>query len=180
MNTSADSICWYALRAAYGGHFIARARLQADGWTCYVPTRRLRVPDAADPDGYIVKEEALVNNLIFVRASRGELIEYKRRNEMLRLRFMMNTRLHEPIIVPDKQMEDFMRVVESGEDELTYLDHPDIVLTKGMPVEVIAGPLQGVQGHVVRMHRDRRVIVSIAGLVAVAAASMPMSWLKVL
>ncbi|MBP5498693.1 MAG: KOW motif-containing protein, partial [Muribaculaceae bacterium] len=54
------------------------------------------------------------------------------------------------------------------EEEIVYLDPAELNLTKGDRVRVLAGPFAGAEGVFVRVKGDRRVVVTIEGVVAVA------------
>ncbi len=79
--------------------------------------------------------------------------------------------LNRPQSVPDKQMQDFIKVVNTaGSKFLTEL--PD--LKKGDRVRVLVGPFEGVEGIFVMMPRrhENRVVVQIKGVAAVATTSL--------
>lgn len=156
----------------------ARDLLERDGFECYVPTRQERIERNGRIEQHTV---AVVHNLIFVRATREALDPWKRlHDEDAALRYTIDKSTGRPMIVDDKSMTDFMRVIAQADDSLLFLDNPDIILTKGQKVEIILGPLKGIQGYILRIRRDRRVVVSLHGLVSVALASMPMSYFKAL
>lgn len=82
-----------------------------------------------------------------------------------------------PMIVDEKSMQDFIRVTADADASLLYLDNPDVVLEKGQRVEIIFGPFKGVDGHILSIRRNRRVVISINNIIAVAMATMPCEWL---
>ena len=51
---------------------------------------------------------------------------------------------------------------------LLYLDPSEPALRKGTRVRIIGGVFAGVEGEFVRVRNDRRVVVSIDGVMAVA------------
>lgn len=75
-----------------------------------------------------------------------------------------------PIIIPDKQMQDFIAVSGTYDDQLVYLDPVSVILKKGDKVRITGGIFSGVEGVFVRVKGDRRVVVSIQGIMAVATA----------
>lgn len=168
---------WFVMRATYGREMKAKEMMAADGIECFVPTRRVR----SFADGKAIdKVVSVVKNYIFVRTSREFMDDYKRRMEAVcPLRYAMDRGLKKPMMVREKEMEDFVRVTTEASDSVRYLDDPQQLLKKGMDVEVVNGPFAGVTGKIVRFHRDRRVVVSLANIMAVAMSSMPMSWLKI-
>ena len=83
-----------------------------------------------------------------------------------------------PAIIPDKEMEVFCFVVTAGHQGLTLLgeDRPEYHL--GDRVVVTQGPFKGAEGHIKRIKKDRRLVVTIPGVVAVATAYIHPDLLK--
>ena len=125
-----------------------------------------------------------VNNLIFVRSTRTELSWLKMTDRRFQpLRYMMQTAGDEPrqiLRVPDKQMEDFIRVASVRDDSVMFLECSDFLRAPGTRVRVTEGPFAGVEGVIKRIKRNRRVVVQIAGVAAVAITFVPPSALMVL
>ncbi len=174
---SEPELHWFVMRSTYSREMKAKDILERDGIECYVPTRKIRRFEGEKP---INENIPLVHNLVFVRTFRDFMDIYKRRIETTcPLRYAIDKSTAKPMIVREKEMQDFMRVTQEASDSIRYLDDPEELLRKGQDVEIITGPFTGVQGKIVRFHRDRRVVVSLAGLMAVAMSSMPISWLKI-
>lgn len=79
----------------------------------------------------------------------------------------------EIIRVPDRQMEDFMRVASIDDDRVMFLDYNDFVAGPGRRVKVTEGFFAGVEGTVKRIKNNRHVVVQIEGVAAVAIAYVP-------
>lgn len=168
---------WYVMRSAYFREMKARELLERDGFECYVPLHTVRVERAGE---VVTKEVPVVHNLVFVFSTRALISPWKRMHEEdASLRYIIDRSTGLPMVVNTKVMEDFIRVTREA-DDILFLDNPEVVVTKGQRVEIIVGPFKGVQGHVLRIHRDRRVVVSIEGIVAAALASMPREWFKLI
>lgn len=75
---------------------------------------------------------------------------------------------HKPAAIPDREMEIFRFVVTAGRQGLLLLgdDRPEYHL--GDRVVVTDGPFKGAEGHIKRIKKDRRLVVTIPGVVAVA------------
>jgi transcription antitermination factor NusG len=93
---------------------------------------------------------------------------------------MWNRSDHKPIVVPDKQMEDFIRVCSASNEEVLYLSDLSAKLRNGAKVRVINGPFLGVEGTVVRIKKSRRIMVEIPGIIAAASAYIPMEDLELI
>ena len=109
------------------------------------------------------REEELIH---FILAHRGEAAPYTQMGN------------HRPAVIPDREMEIFRFVVTSGHQGLMFLgdDKPEYHL--GDRVMVTEGPFKGAEGHIKRIKKDRRVVVTIPGVVAVATAYIHPDFLR--
>jgi len=110
-----------------------------------------------------------VSNLIFVRATDAGVQRIKDRLEYLQ--FMCNTeggrRIR--IVVPDKQMDDFIAVAGDAEERAIYFDPAELHLQKGDRVRIHGGVFDGVEGHFVKVQGRRRKMVVVSLPVAAVA-----------
>ena len=72
------------------------------------------------------------------------------------------------ITVPNKQMEDFIRVSNLPAEELIPLGIREGESLTGQRVKVIDGPLVGIEGFIKRIEGNKRVVVTIDGMLATA------------
>ena len=123
-----------------------------------------------------------INNLIFVHSTKERISELKVSNELLEpLRYMIDQtagEAHTIMTVPDKQMENFMRVASVTDDSVMFLDETTIVGKEGKRVEIMGGPFEGVTGVIRRVKRCKRVVVELEGIACVAIAFVPVGLLK--
>lgn len=163
---------WYVMRSTYSREIKAREMLETDGVVCYVPMKRMRT-ECGD------KMVPAVHNLVFVYTNRDFMDNWKRRHEEeCPLRYAMDRTTSSPMIVRDKEMEDFILVTRDSNEEIIYLDNPNVAVEKGKQIEIVCGHYAGVRGCVLRILRDRKVVVSVNGLVSVALSGIPFSWMK--
>ena len=95
-------------------------------------------------------------------------------NEMsLPVRYLIDPATHSLLVVPDKQLDDFRRVLDLSAEEGGLLDQP---LSLGDFVRVIKGTLRGVEGRVLEFHGEFYVVVELLGWYA--RASVPRAWLE--
>jgi transcription antitermination factor NusG len=121
----------------------------------------------------------VVQNLIFVYARRKLLDNIKQEPDFQRIvRFMIDKTTRKPMIVPDKPMQDFICISGAYDESIVYLDPSELLLKKGDKVRITKGIWEGVEGEFVRIKGDRRVVVSIQGLMAVATAFIHPSWIE--
>lgn len=159
---------WYALRVTYSRELKVQDYLEAEGVQTFIPMhdavvlRRGRRVKARVP---------IVHNLIFVYTTRELLNAYKQASPIgSQVRYMMNKETHQPIMIPLKQMEDFMAVA-GGEDSL-YVNPEEMRLKKGDRVRINSGAWQGIEGRFVRLKGGMRVVVEIVGVMAVATVTL--------
>lgn len=113
----------------------------------------------------------VINNLVFVKTSRSVLNKVKTDVESrIPVRYMMDRARNEPMVVPDIQMNNFLNVAKTYGDQLIYLDSSEVLFRRGDRVRITEGPLAGVVGEFLRIRGDRRVVVSVDGLISVATA----------
>ena len=75
-------------------------------------------------------------------------------------------------------MTSFMLVAATHDEELIYLKDSFEKFTQHEKVQVMGGLFEGLEGHVVRIRRDRKVVVSIYGVAAIAISGIHSSLLK--
>lgn len=119
-----------------------------------------------------------VTNLLFIRATANDIDRFMRFNTQgPHLGWMRDTRSHEPIIVRDRDMELFIRIA-ACELPVVMTERPTVRL--GSHVRVIDGPLKGVEGHVVRIRKSRRILVNISDAIWAATEFVSPDLLEVI
>lgn len=119
----------------------------------------------------------VVPSLLFLRCE-GEWLEryaYDHWQQLMPYRSMATKK---PLPIPDREMSVFRFVVTAGKQGLELLgdDRPEYHL--GDRVMVTDGPFKGAEGHIYRIRRDRRLVVAITGVVAVATTYIHPSLLR--
>ena len=79
------------------------------------------------------------------------------------------------LIIPDKQMEDFMFLLDFSIDGVEVLNKD---LKRGDRVRVIKGPLLGLEGELVRLKGHKRVVIRLDGVASIATSYIPSSFLE--
>lgn len=168
---------WYVLRVTYGREMKLKTLLEEMRVRHFLPTK----VDYTEKDGKQIKKRiSVIPNLIFVNETPSHIRELKETlSKTYPVRYFIDSVTHRPLIIPKRQMEDFIRLTSTGDDNVIYLDNPHVVFEKGEPVEVIYGPFAGVQGYVLRIRRDRKVVLVLQGLVAAAIKTeIKQDWLR--
>ena len=190
---------WYALKVFYGKVFEIEDRLAAMDLETYIPVRkdllkgeehmralrRLATPDDRRRDNQFVQEGPLiykrvpvVSSLLFVRAPKDRLKDIEDCVKEKGFVYKTADRKAEAVI-PDKQMAMFQLVCSSGAEGLDFFADDDLTRYKaGDKVRVLEGPLKGAEGYIKRIRKDRRLLVSIEGFIAVATSFIPPQFLE--
>ena len=186
-----DPKIWFPMRVTYQREMKVKAELDRLGIECFVPMT-YRVVESRN-DGITDKRKhgetellrelvPAINNLIFVRSTQERISGLKRSNEVLEpLRYMMDhtaEEAHVIMTVPDRQMENFMRVASRTDDSVMFLDEETVVGKEGKRVEIMGGAFEGVEGVIRRVKRCKRVVVELEGVASVAIAFVPVGLLR--
>lgn len=177
--TSNQELHWYAL-SIYGNKvFAAEAVLQDLGLETYVPV----VINFKPRQGSTPEEVRMpaVSRLMFVRARIPQLLDIEQRG-ILPLRIYRtlesNPAERKPIVIPDAEMQTFILVSSCGEKGLEYFAGGEMQFRPGSKVRVIQGPFKGSIGHIKRIRGNRRLVVEIQGICAVATSYIPTPFLE--
>ena len=108
-----------------------------------------------------------IHNLIFVHISEEDLKQYKESTD-LPIRYIMNRETNTPIHIPDKEMTNFIGISGSHDEQLIYLNPDPRNWEKGQLVKIIGGIFKGYSGRFMRIKGDRRIVVEIPGIIAIA------------
>ncbi|MCR5821891.1 MAG: KOW motif-containing protein [Bacteroidales bacterium] len=123
--------------------------------------------------------EKVIPSLIFVKTDESTVLKIQQKF-FGRLWFYRQMDRLKPAKISEKEMELFIFVTSSGEQGLIYLgdDRPEYHV--GDHVRVIDGPFKGAEGHIKRIKKDRRLVVTVAGVVAVATSYIHPDFLEVI
>jgi hypothetical protein len=82
------------------------------------------------------------------------------------------------LTVPEKQMESFKIIVESGNQNIIVNQGEMPTFICGDKVVVIGGPFAGVEGIVMKYKHQKRVFVELQGVGRYATAYVPGAWIR--
>lgn len=165
---------WFVARTRYFRHELKiRDWLIVHNFENFVPTTRIHTVNAGRGTGKRkMIEKPLAPNLVFLKAPKEEACALVTDNH-LPMEFIVDCATHRMMVVPEKQMEDFRRVLDSSIEEGGLVDQP---LLLGDRVQVIKGPLKEVEGYVVEFRGKFYITVSLVGFVW-ARAQVPRAWM---
>jgi transcription antitermination factor NusG len=168
---------WFAIRVTYNRELKVKADLDARGIQNFVPMQYRR----EERHGQMVKRLVpSVHNLIFIHIEPSKMKEYKMTTD-LPIRYIMDRGTigsRKPITVPDHEMENFIKVAGTYDEKLIYLNPDPGDFAEGERVRIIGGMFAGAEGVFVRLKGDRRVLINVPGVVAVATTYVHMSMIE--
>ena len=178
-----DPQIWFPMRVTYQREMKVKAELDRLEIENFIPMTYQFTESRKQGDTELRRELVpAINNLIFVHSTKERISELKVSNELLEpLRYMIDQtagEAHTIMTVPDKQMENFMRVASVTDDSVMFLDETTIVGKEGKRVQIMGGPFEGVTGVIRRVKRCKRVVVELEGIACVAIAFVPVGLLK--
>lgn len=165
---------WYALKVFYKRHAAIEATLQRDGVESYIPKRS--VPTLRNGRMTDI-EQPLDPMLMFVHSTEEYIAQLDR---MLHEKAMVYhyPGTQEPAPIPDAEMEMFRFIVSAGDNGLEIIGTPPENKTRGERYRVIGGPLEGIEGFLVRIRSTRRLVIEIGTVMCIATSYIPQKYLQ--
>ena len=91
------------------------------------------------------------------------------------MRYLRDRETGNFLIVPDKQMNDLIFLLDLSKEMVEVVNEN---LKKGDKVRVIKGDFAGIEGELIRVKGHKRVVVRLEGVVSLATAYIPGSFLE--
>ncbi|NDV58976.1 UpxY family transcription antiterminator [Bacteroides sp. 519] len=163
---------WFVARTRKDQELTIRESLEKFGIEHFIPThtvirqlkyRKKRV------------EVPLIRNMVFIKATKEKAMALP--NEYgLQIFYIRDYISHQTLVVPNKQMEDFMFVMDLAPDKVTFDDSD---LKPGVKVQVVKGNLCGVEGEFAALANHAYVMIRIPQVLSVSV-KIPKSYLRLL
>ena len=118
-------------------------------------------------------EVPVIRNLIFICATKQTACDISNVYNV-QLFYMKDLFTHSMLVVPNKQMEDFMFVMDLNPNGVNFDNEPFAI---GDKVKVVKGDFSGIEGEVATEANKTYVVIRIKG-VLVASVKVPKSYLK--
>lgn len=157
---------WFAMRATYKREFMAQEYLQGKGIEVFLPLKKeIKVIKG-------IKRKVTVpaiNSLIFVKAQKEVLQQVKMGVEYLQYLTRKEEGRNVPIVVPERQMEQFIQVVMDDTIDKTYFSPDEVNLKIGTKVKVHGGAFDGMEGILMKLkgRRNKQFFLEVGGTLAV-------------
>ena len=165
-----ESEKWFVARVRAGQDLKIRDKLVQLGYRHYIPSKTvLRVRSHRR----LKVESPVVPNLVFLKVSKPTALSLAN-GFGLPLSYIVDRKTRTLLVVPEKQMDDFIRVTEFDPDSLCP---PDAEFTVGGRVRVIAGELEGVEGEIIALPTLTYLLIGISSLLR-AKVRIPRSYVE--
>ena len=175
--SSSEKMQWFAMRATYRRGMQVKEILDKQGIGNFIPMRyEVRIKNGRKRRELV----PVISDLIFVHAVQSDLQLVKDRLPCLQ--YMIDIRYGRKIIVPENQMRQFIAVAGTYDEHLIFFSPDEVNLRKGTKVRITGGDFEGYEGVFVKVKgaRDRRVVISLQGVIAMAMATLPTDLIEVI
>lgn len=164
-----EEAVWYAMRATYRRELLVKQMLDKQSIGNFIP---MRYEIKTIRHRKVRQLVPVIHNLVFVYATASQI--KKAKDEMPYLQYIIDSRSKQKMIIPDAQMRSFIAISGTYDDQLLYFSPEEVNLAKGTKVRIIGGELDGQEGVFVKVKgaRDKRVVIAIQGVIAVAMATL--------
>ena len=142
-------------------------QLKKDGVTHFVHKTIKYVPRHRNRGGMREVETSSVSGLIFLQGDPEILQDYLDKN-IKPYKLCKNCSTGKVATIPCNQMEPFMRVAETEPERLRFLLRPFIYYSKNRTLlRIVTGEYAGLEGYVIRIARDRKLVMDVGGMAVV-------------
>lgn len=166
-----DKLNWYAAYTRVNQEVLIKKKLDALGIENFLPQEE-QVRET--PLGRKKIRILLIHGLIFIRTDKATSFALLN-DHLLSIVYLKDIEGRHSLIVPDKQMQDFMFLLDFSTDGIEILNKN---LKRGDRVRVIKGPLRGLEGELVRLKGHKRVVIRLDGVASIATSYIPSSFLE--
>ncbi len=167
---------WFAMKVFFNRTEAAAAEICGLGAEVYIPMQTV----VTERNGVRrCEQKPAIASLLFFRSDAVTAEEASRRltdRAMLYRQESAGRKI--PAAISEREMHIFRLVVSSGAEGLEFIADDPLRFAKGDAVRVTGGPLAGAEGRIVRLRGDRRLVVRVHGVCAVATAYIPQCFLQ--
>ena len=129
---------------------------------CFIH-RTVRYKKKPNGKGIMKEEKPSFSGLVFLQGSTVQLRSFLVRN-FPQYFLVNNCSTGRPASIPDSLMRPFMAVTENNPGRVTFLRTPFVKFAKDhVKLRVLTGPFKNHEGYVVRIKRDRQLVMDFGG-----------------
>jgi transcription antitermination factor NusG len=162
---------WYAAKVKYQTERKVKMWLDKQAIENFIPFRTVLIEQNGRKRK---KEKPVVPGLLFIRTDHTTACHLLAESRV-KMFYLRNLESNQFLIVPDKQMQDFMFLLDFSESAVRI---ENAHLKRGDRVRVIKGDFAGIEGELVRTKGHKRVIVRLEGLFSLATTYIPSDYLE--
>lgn len=176
MTDNDTNIYWYALKVFYNKVFEIENYLREDGKESYIPVEEtVTLVNGVKK----VHRQPVIASLMFFRSTENYARKLQKRLKDRIIVYVDPTdEKKRPAAIPEREMNLFMLVTSSGDKGLEYFSDNHLTWHTGEHVHVTGGIFKGAEGYIRRIKGNRRLVVSIQGVCAVATSYIPGCFLE--
>lgn len=161
---------WFPMRVTYSQELKVKDYFDSFQISNFIPMRYVEKHQNGEKK---LKLVPVIHNLIFVYCTHSEIKEIKQNSPISnKIRYIIDTETKRPIIIPEKQMRDFIAVAGSIDEQILYLTPQEAAFRKGDPVRITGGIWKGIEGKLIHINKGLRVVISLQGIAAVVTATI--------
>lgn len=165
---------WYVLRDLKRPNAKQRAwqMLEEKGLEVFTPKKWVLVTENGKRRR---AEVAFIPDLLFVHDTQSTLDPIIAQTETLQYRFRKYGAQNEPLVVPNADMDRFIKAVGSSVNPQYYTIEEITPEMHNRRIRIIGGPLDGQEGHLLttRGSKKKRLLIELSGLLAVSVEVVP-------
>lgn len=156
-----NNVFWFVAKTRANQELSIKKHLDSFGIENFVPVRSaVRVYSGRKR----MVQKVQIPNTVFVRTTKEQA--YSLINEEgLKLSFMIDKTTRKTLVVPEKQMRDFMQVFAVADTGIVQVSTE--TFAKGDKVQIIDGDFCGVEGELIRISGKSHVLIRIHGVIAI-------------
>lgn len=168
MESTAQSLQWYAFRMSVRTPHEAQAIARREGFeTYYACLKQLKDASYDTPTDEAFQDKPLLPSVIFVKCTEAFALKMQDSKKMWPYRMPGEKSL---CPITQRDIDVFRTAVESGCRNLEVIDEN---LAMGDKVRVLDGIFKDQEGYIVKIRGDKRFVISIPGVVAIATIYIP-------
>ena len=147
---------WYVMRDLHRGHckVFAYEELAQKGFRTYTPT--IKKPKLDSKGKATIVERPYLPDLFFVYGDRKSIESLIHSRSFFQFRFKYGVSPVSPIVVPSQAMEDFISANKSSDETRFFLVSSIPKSARNCPIRIIGGPLNGLEGLLLRTRGTTR------------------------
>lgn len=153
-----NASCWYAAKVFYNRTHLIEEKLASQVAEIYVPRK-------------------VVSSLLFLKTTPTQ-IKHIQRHYYEWMKVYTAPASKEPYCIGAHEMDVFILVTSLVDKKMKVLDPSSVNYKSGDKVRVTGGVFKGAEGYIKRIHGDKRLVVCIEGVIAVATSYIPGVYLE--